>query len=117
MTGDARFQRHVFICTNRRAPGDPRGSCAASGSEEVRLRFVEELKKHGLGACVRANKSGCLDACAMGPTVVVYPEQIWYRCVRPDDVAEIVEKHLVNGEPVERLRVPAEAWATLEESD
>jgi (2Fe-2S) ferredoxin len=110
VSSDARFERHVFVCTNRRAPGDPRGSCAASGSEEVRLKFVEELAKHGLSGRVRANKSGCLDACALGPTVVVYPEQVWYRCVRPSDVAEIVEQHLVKGEPVERLRVPREAW-------
>lgn len=119
--GDAddepRFERHIFICTNRRAPGDPRGCCAASGSEEIRKRFNEELEKRGLKGRVRANKSGCLDACAFGPTVVVYPEQVWYRCVRVDDVEEIVLKHIVGGVPVERLRMPAQVWATLEESD
>ena len=81
------------------------------------MRFADELKKHGLAGSVRANKSGCLDACAMGPTVVVYPEQVWYRCVRPEDVAEIVLQHLVKGEPVERLRVPREAWDAIKGGD
>ena len=54
---------------------------------------------------VRANSSGCLDNCALGPSVVVYPEGVWYGHVRPEDVPEIVESHLVNGVPVERLRL------------
>ena len=54
---------------------------------------------------MRANKSGCLDQCEHGPTVVVYPDAVWYGGVTEADVAEIVERHLVGGEPVERLRL------------
>ena len=100
-----RFRHHVFICENLRDPSDPRGCCAAKGSAEIRDAFKAELAKRGLKGQIRANSSGCLDACATGPTVVVYPEGVWYGGVTVADVPEIVERHLVNGEPVERLLV------------
>jgi len=54
---------------------------------------------------MRANAAGCLDQCAYGPTVVVYPEQVWYGGVSVGDVGEIIEQHLLGGVPVERLRM------------
>ena len=98
------YERHVFVCTNRRDPDNPKGCCALKGSEAVLDRFKEELHRRGLKGRMRANASGCLDACALGTSVVVYPEGVWYGHVTPADVPEIVERHLVNGEPVERLR-------------
>ena len=103
------FERHVFVCTNRREPGDPRGCCADRGGEQVRERFKQELSARGLAGTVRANAAGCLDQCARGCTVVVYPEQVWYQKVTPEDVPEIVERHLVGGAPVERLLAPRQA--------
>jgi (2Fe-2S) ferredoxin len=100
-----RFRHHVFVCENRRDPADPRGCCAAKGSHDVLDAFKGELHRRGLKGKVRANSSGCLDNCALGPSVVVYPEGVWYGHVRPEDVPEIVESHLVNGVPVERLRL------------
>jgi (2Fe-2S) ferredoxin len=100
-----RFRHHVFVCENRRPADDPRGCCAAKGSPEVRALLKAELKRRGIKD-VRANSSGCLDACADGPTVVVYPEGVWYGRVRPEDVAEIIDEHLVGGRPVERLLIP-----------
>ncbi len=100
-----RYRHHVFVCENRRPDDDPRGCCAAKGSEAIRDAFKAELHRRGLKKEIRANGSGCLDSCADGPTVVVYPEGIWYGHVRVEDVPEIVESHLVNGVPVERLRV------------
>jgi (2Fe-2S) ferredoxin len=99
-----RFRHHVFVCENRRDPDDPRGCCAAKGSEEIRAALKDELARRGLKKVVRANGAGCLDACAFGPSIVVYPEGVWYGGVTVADVAEIVESHLVNGIPVERLR-------------
>ena len=101
-----RFKHHLFVCENARPAGDPRGCCSAKGSVELRQALKAELKKRGLKGVVRANAAGCLDACQYGPTVVVYPEEIWYGGVTAADVPEIVEKHLLNGEPVERLRIP-----------
>jgi (2Fe-2S) ferredoxin len=99
------YERHVFVCGNTREPGHPRGCCSAKGSDAVREAFKSELKSRGLNKRIRANQAGCLDQCEHGVTVVVYPEQVWYGFVRPDDVAEIVESHLVGGKPVERLRL------------
>ena len=100
------FQRHVFVCTNERPADDPRGSCKAKGGVEVRDRLKAELKARGLAKLVRANNAGCLDQCARGVSVVVYPEQVWYGGVTVDDVVEIVEQHLIAGHVVERLLMP-----------
>ena len=97
------FERHVFVCTNRRDPGNPKGCCAAKGAEEVREAFKRELHDRGMKKQIRANAAGCLDQCANGVTVVVYPEQVWYGHVNVADVKEIVESHLVGGIPVARL--------------
>ena len=102
-----RFRHHVFVCENHRDASDPRGCCADRGGEAVREALKAELARRGLKGQVRANGAGCLDACAQGPTVVVYPEGVWYGRVRPEDVPELVERHLVGGEPVERLRLRA----------
>jgi len=100
------FEKHVFICTNRRDPSNPKGSCAAKGSEAVREEFKKQIYDRGLKGRMRANAAGCLDQCENGCTVVVYPEQVWYGGVTVDDVAEIVERHIVHGEVVERLLMP-----------
>lgn len=98
-----RYIRHIFICTNRRKDDDPKGSCAQKGSEDIRDIFKKELHARGLKTRVRANKSGCLDLCEHGPNVVIYPEGVWYSHVTKDDVIEIIEKHIIGGEVVERL--------------
>jgi (2Fe-2S) ferredoxin len=99
----------VFVCTNERPPENPKGCCSAKGSAAVLARFKDELFARGLKGVMRANSSGCLDHCAHGVTVVVYPEGVWYAGVTPADVPEIVERHLLGGQPVERLRMPAGA--------
>jgi (2Fe-2S) ferredoxin len=99
------FEKHVFICVNRRDEKNPKGSCAQKGAEALRERFKKEIVERGLQGRVRANAAACLDACEHGCTVVVYPEQIWYGRVTAADVVEIVEAHLVGGQPVERLRI------------
>lgn len=98
------YKRHVFVCTNERPADNPKGSCAAKGANEVRDRFKTLVKERGLRG-VRPNAAGCLDQCAQGCVVVVYPEAVWYGNVTVDDVEEIVTKHLEGGEPVERLRI------------
>ncbi len=68
--------------------------------------FQQALKQRGLQTEIRAQRAGCVDACAFGPSVVVYPEGTYYGGVQLDDVEEIVEQHLVNDQPVERLKLP-----------
>ena len=100
------FLRHVFVCINERAADHPRGSCKLRGGVEVRDRLKAELTKRGLSKTIRANNAGCLDQCEQGVTMVVYPEQVWYGHVTPEDVVEIIEKHLIGGQVVERLLLP-----------
>ena len=102
----SRFQHHVFVCVNERASDDPRGCCASVGGSEIRGWFSDELKSRGLKRKIRSNKAGCLDLCARGPVVVVYPEGVWYSPSSRADVQAIVEQHLVGGEPVEALIIP-----------
>jgi (2Fe-2S) ferredoxin len=102
----SRFQHHIFICENVRGEDDPKGCCARKGSAEIRTAMKEEIKRLGLREVARANQSGCLDACEFGPSIVVYPEGIWYGGVKVEDVQEIIEEHIIGGRPVERLMIP-----------
>ena len=101
------YEHHVFVCHNVRPEGAPRPSCTSDGKSEVFNQLQQAAKAAGL-TNLRINKAGCLDQCEHGPTVVVYPEAVWYGGVKPEDAAEIVEQHLVNGKPVERLRIADE---------
>jgi (2Fe-2S) ferredoxin len=101
----APFERHVFVCGNQRPDGHPRGCCDAAGGEALHKAMKAALAERGLQRRVRANRAGCLDQCEHGPTVVVYPDAVWYGGVTAGDVAEIVDRHLVAGVPVARLRL------------
>jgi (2Fe-2S) ferredoxin len=100
-----KFDKHIFICMNQREEGHPRGCCDPTGQGELQRLFKTKLAQRGLKS-VRANKSGCLDQCELGPTVVVYPEAVWYGSVKPEDVDEIIDSHIIGGTPVARLIIP-----------
>jgi (2Fe-2S) ferredoxin len=108
----ASFEHHIFICVNQRPPENPRGCCDPEGLGQLQLLFKQELAARGLKGRVRANRAGCLDQCEHGPTVVIYPEGVWYGGVRPDDVIEIIESHIINQTPVARLRLAEECVNT-----
>jgi len=108
------FQAHVFVCCNRRPDGHKRGSCAASGSEALRDYMKARAKELGLRG-IRINQAGCLDRCEFGPTLVIYPQGIWYRVRTREEVDEVLTAHLVEGGRAHRLMlterdvVPAKA--------
>src|SRR5687768_17505599 len=99
-----KLKAHIFVCTNERDAGHPRGSCKHRGSEELVDCFKKSLKDAGMKGDIRAQRAGCLDTCEYGPTVVVYPENVWYGPVSKDDVKEIIDSHIVGGKPVDRLK-------------
>jgi (2Fe-2S) ferredoxin len=104
------YDFHVFVCENERAGTDPRGCCASRGAKEFTQKLKELVKTKGTqGRKIRVNKAGCLDLCAQGAVVVVYPEGVWYRGVTSADAEEIYSSHLLAGLPVERLRIPQRA--------
>lgn len=96
------YRLHLFVCQGKR--------CAARGSEAVYEDLKGKVKALGLKSEVKVSRSGCLSVCKetqeeglYSPAVVVYPEGTWYRNVALSDVDEIIEKHIMKGEAVERL--------------
>ncbi len=102
------YQRHVFFCLNQRDNGE--ACCANRGSEAALEHCKGRVKREGLAGPgqVRVNRAGCMDRCAGGPVMVVYPEAIWYSYVDRDDIDEIIDQHLKQGKVVERLLLPAD---------
>ncbi len=94
---------HVLVCKHQ--------TCLRQGGKAAARALKRALHDHDLGGRVMVTKVKCLDQCGRGPVVVVYPDGVWYALVRPEDVGEIVEEHIVGGRVVERLallRVPSE---------
>ena len=91
------YEKHVFVCTaGKTCPVD--GEAAA-----VHARLKELVKLAGLSHRIRVNNSGCMSQCGYGPMVVVYPENVWYCGVRPEDADAIFNEHLLGDRPVDRL--------------
>ncbi len=109
-----KYTKHIFVCTNERMEDNPKGNCAQCGGNEIRLKFVQLINQHGLKGKVRANKSGCLDACEMGAIVVIYPDQIWYTKLKVDDVEEIFKTSILQNKVVERLAASEQTWIDLQ---
>ncbi len=99
------FTHHIFICTNQRDSGHRRGCCDPEGDESLRSAFKTEVRKRNLQPLVRANKAGCLDQCEHGPTVVIYPQGIFYGNVGLQDVSRIIEETVIEGKILDDLRI------------
>ena len=99
------YRQHVFFCCNQREA--PEACCANHDAVAMQAYAKGRTKALGLNGPgnVRMNKSGCLDRCEEGPVLVVYPEGVWYTYVDRSDIDEIIDRHVVGGEIVERLRI------------
>lgn len=89
------IRAHVLVCAGT--------GCKSAGFKEVELAFQKEIKAKGLADEVMVVETGCHGFCEYGPLVIVYPEGTFYVRVTAEDVAEIVETHLLKGRLVERL--------------
>ncbi len=89
------YRSHVLVCGGT--------GCTSSGSSEIIDKFESGLSAHGLEKEVKVVRTGCFGLCEAGPIVIVYPEGSFYSRVKPEDVEEIVEEHLLKGRIVERL--------------
>ena len=98
------YRAHVFCCTNERPAGHPRGCCKAKEAEALRNYMKARAKALGLEG-VRINIAGCLDRCELGPTMVIYPEGVWYHYRSTEDVDEILQTHVIEGGRVTRLQL------------
>jgi (2Fe-2S) ferredoxin len=100
------YRKHVFICINRRPEGDPKGCCWEKRSVRQRTYMKKRAKDLGLDD-IRINASGCLDRCELGPTMVIYPEGVWYTFESEADIDEILQRHVIDDDRVDRLCLPA----------
>jgi (2Fe-2S) ferredoxin len=96
------YDLHLFCCVNERPVGHPRGCCKEKGAEKLRNYLKARAKELGL-AGVRVNQALCLDRCELGPTMVIYPEGIWYSYASIAEAEEILQTHVIAGRRVTRL--------------
>ncbi|MCY7386937.1 MAG: (2Fe-2S) ferredoxin domain-containing protein [Burkholderiales bacterium] len=99
------YQHHVFFCVNQRDDGCE--CCNQHDAEGIRSYAKDCIKKLNMSGKgkVRINLAGCLDRCAEGPVLVVYPDDVWYTYVDKSDIDEIISEHIQNGRVVERLKI------------
>ncbi len=97
------FKHHLFFCLNERSNGE--NCCSQHNAFELFTYAKNRIKELGLSGAgkIRVNKAGCLDACNLGPVMVIYPEGTWYTFIDTEDIEEIIQSHLIKGKPVERL--------------
>jgi (2Fe-2S) ferredoxin len=96
---DPGYERHIFVCTS--GSTCPLDGDAVGVQKTLKKRVAERPELKGR---VRVNQSGCLNQCGHGPMMVVYPENVWYWRMTPEKAAEVFERHLLGGEPVEAYR-------------
>ena len=97
------YKKHVFFCVNQKAAG--KKCCQLGDAEDFCLYTKKRLKvldSHGQDK-VRVSQSGCLGRCKVGPNLLIYPEGVWYTYQNQQDIDEIIERHLLNDQVVERL--------------
>ena len=92
---NGKIRKNILICGGT--------GCTSSGSMALREAFEKELAAAGIADEIKLVTTGCFGLCALGPIVIVYPDGTFYSMVKPEDIAEIVDSHLVNGKVVERL--------------
>ena len=79
------------------------GGCVASGAMKLEEECNRIIAEKNIGDKVAVRKVGCFGLCSQGPFIRIYPEDVLYRLVKPEDIEEIIEKDVLGGEIVERL--------------
>jgi (2Fe-2S) ferredoxin len=95
------YDYHLFFCINERTDG--RDFCQQHGAKSLRDYAKQRVKTLKLDK-VRVNTAGCLNRCALGPILVIYPEGVWYQYQTQEDIDEIIDTHLIQGKVVTRLQ-------------
>jgi len=106
----AKPEIQILVCTNERPPEAKKPSCGPKGGLEVYRRFKDTVRARGIRDRVMVVRTGCLKHCSQGITVAIWPSNTWYRRVTLEDVEEIVERTVIGGEEIERLRMPDIPW-------
>lgn len=97
------YQHHLFFCVNQKRPGK---KCCQDGDAQAHFEYAKKqlqaLNLWGEGK-IRVSASACLGRCATGPSLVIYPEGVWYTYASFQDIDTIIERHLIQGKVVESL--------------
>jgi (2Fe-2S) ferredoxin len=91
-----RYDVHIFVCANQKAEG--KKCCTEEFGNEAVQRLRQRVKEANLPLNIRVQKSGCLDVCALGPALAIYPEGTFYGKLNLEMIDEIVNTHLIKGE-------------------
>ena len=100
---------HILVCVNDRGEGSTKPSCGQRGSLDLYYRVKERTKELGLRDEVLATRTGCLRHCSRGPTVAVWPGNLWHGGVAREDVDDLIASAR-RGETLERRRMPPGPW-------
>ena len=90
------FKRHVLVCSGPHCNG-------LKQSHAIKATLQAKLEAEGMANSVKLNMVNCFDLCATAPNCIVYPDGVIYAQVKVEDVPEIIESHLKNNRPIERL--------------
>ncbi|HRS54558.1 MAG TPA: NADH-ubiquinone oxidoreductase-F iron-sulfur binding region domain-containing protein, partial [Bacteroidales bacterium] len=89
------YRMHLLICNG--------STCSDYGKEDISTYFKEQIAEYNLTEEIQIIKTGCFGLCGKGPIVNVMPDNIYYGNVKPTDIKEIIEYHIINGNPVNHL--------------
>ena len=82
------FKKYIFVCENERSDG----ACCSGRGAALRESLKAKVKEKGMTAQVRVSRSGCLDLCAEGPSILLMPDNVWFKKVEEKDIPTILEK-------------------------
>ena len=91
------FARHVLVCSGPHCNG-------LKQSHAIKATLQARLEAEGMAKTIKLNMVNCFDLCASAPNCIVYPDGVIYAHVKVEDVPEIIESHLKNNQPIERLK-------------
>lgn len=99
------YERHIFVCVNQKDNG--KKCCAEGGSPEFATYLKERLVEKGLHGPGknRVTTTKCLGRCSIGPSLVIYPEGVWYNFSTESDLDRIIDEHISQNKVIETLKI------------